>query len=182
MLHQIHHVLPLVKEETGVDIRFLTAIRRIPLTLVKENITSNNYLTEAIQALKVVCKDPYVVGSDFVGEEINDIAELKEHPLSEAGFNSVVCDALRVIGIITLAELVNCSNMQQLITVIDALPVDDKKAFYSACRRANIKISEEIRSGTAESIELIRNNALVFTFDNIFHHCLKLLSFSSASS
>lgn len=77
MLEQIHHILPLVKKETGVDIRFLAAIRRIPLTLVKENIVSNNYLTEAIQALKVVCKDPYVVGSDFVGEEINDIAELK---------------------------------------------------------------------------------------------------------
>lgn len=77
MLEQIHHVLPLVKEETGVDIRFLAAIRRIPLTLVKQNIRSGNYLTEAVQALKVVCKDPYVVGSDFVGEEINDIAELK---------------------------------------------------------------------------------------------------------
>ena len=77
MLEQIHHILPLVKKETGVDIRFLAAIRRIPLTLVKENITSGNYLTEAMQALKVVCKDPYVVGSDFVGEEINDIAELK---------------------------------------------------------------------------------------------------------
>lgn len=77
MLEQIHHILPLVKAETGVDIRFLAAIRRIPLTLVKENIVSNNYLTEAIQALKVVCKDPYVVGSDFVGEEINDIGELK---------------------------------------------------------------------------------------------------------
>ena len=77
MLKQIHHILPIVKKETGVDIRFLAAIRRIPLTLVKQNITSSNYLTEAIQALKVVCKDPYVVGSDFVGEEINDIAELK---------------------------------------------------------------------------------------------------------
>ncbi len=77
MLEQIHHVMPLVKKETGVDIRFLAAIRRIPLTLVKQNIASNSYLTEAIQALKVVCKDPYVVGSDFVGEEINDIAELR---------------------------------------------------------------------------------------------------------
>lgn len=77
MLEQIHRILPLVKEETGVDIRFLAAIRRIPLTLVKENIVSGNYLTEAVQALKVVCRDPYVVGSDFVGEEINDIAELK---------------------------------------------------------------------------------------------------------
>ena len=77
MLAQIHRILPLVKEETGVDIRFLAAIRRIPLTLVKDSITGSNYLTEAVQALKTVCKDPYVVGSDFVGEEISDITELK---------------------------------------------------------------------------------------------------------
>ena len=77
MLAQIHRILPYVKVETGVDIRFLSAIRRIPLTLVKENIVSGNYLTEAMQTLQVVCKDPYVVGSDFVGEEINDIEELK---------------------------------------------------------------------------------------------------------
>ena len=77
MLAQIHRILPLVKEETGVDIRFLAAIRRIPLTLVKDSIAGSDYLTEAVQALKVVCKDPYVVGSDFVGEEISDIGELK---------------------------------------------------------------------------------------------------------
>ena len=34
MLQQIHRMLPLVKKETGVDIRFLAALRRIPLTLV----------------------------------------------------------------------------------------------------------------------------------------------------
>ena len=77
MLAQIHRILPLVKEETGVDIRFLAAIRRIPLTLVKDSIAGSDYLTEAVQALKVVCTDPYVVGSDFVGEEISDIGELK---------------------------------------------------------------------------------------------------------
>ena len=77
MLAQIHRILPLVKEETGVDIRFLAAIRRIPLTLVKDNITAGNYLTEAMQALQVISKDPYVVGSDFVGEEISDIGELR---------------------------------------------------------------------------------------------------------
>lgn len=77
MLGQLHHILPLVKKETGVDIRFLAAIRRIPLTLVKDSIVSGSYLTEAMQALKVVSSDPYVVGSDFVGEEINDIGELK---------------------------------------------------------------------------------------------------------
>ena len=77
MLRQIHHILPLVKAETGVDIRFLAAIRRIPLTLVRDNIITGNYLTDSIQALKTVRKDPYVVGCDFVGEEINDIGELK---------------------------------------------------------------------------------------------------------
>ena len=77
MLASIHRILPLVKEETGVDIRFLAAIRRIPLTLVKDSIAGSDYLTEAVRALKVVCKDPYVVGSDFVGEEISDIGELK---------------------------------------------------------------------------------------------------------
>ena len=77
MLAQLHHILPLVKQETGVDIRFLAAIRRIPLTLVKDSIESGDYLTGAVQALKVVCKDPYVVGSDFVGEEISDIDELR---------------------------------------------------------------------------------------------------------
>lgn len=30
-----------------------------------------------MSVLKIVSKDPYVVGSDFVGEEINDINELK---------------------------------------------------------------------------------------------------------
>ncbi len=77
LLKQIHHILPLAKKETGVDIRFLAAIRRIPLTLVRDDIQSANYLTEAMSVLKIVSKDPYVVGSDFVGEEINDISELK---------------------------------------------------------------------------------------------------------
>ena len=77
MLKQLHHILPLAKKETGVDIRFLAAIRRIPLTLVRDDIQSANYLTEAMSVLKIVSKDPYVVGSDFVGEEINDISELK---------------------------------------------------------------------------------------------------------
>ena len=77
MLGQVHRILPLVKQETGVDIRFLAAIRRIPLTLVKDSIRAGDYLKEAMEALKVVCRDPYVVGSDFVGEEITDIGELK---------------------------------------------------------------------------------------------------------
>lgn len=76
----------------------------------------------------------------------NDITELKAHSLAEVGFDSVVCDALRVIGIVSLAELVNCNNMQQLITVVDGFSAENKKSFYSICRKANIRISEEMRN------------------------------------
>ena len=76
-LDDIHYILPLVEKETGVKIRFLAALRRIPLTIVKDDITSNDYLKENLAVLKAVAKDPYVVGSDFVGEEINDINDLR---------------------------------------------------------------------------------------------------------
>lgn len=39
--------------------------------------TSSNYLRENLNILKAISKSPYVVGSDFIGEEINDISELK---------------------------------------------------------------------------------------------------------
>ena len=77
MLEQVHQVMPQIEKETGVKIRFLAAIRRIPLTIIKDQIPSNNYLKENIDVLKAVAKSPYVVGSDFIGEEINDITELK---------------------------------------------------------------------------------------------------------
>ncbi len=68
--------MPQIEKETGVKIRFLVAIRRIPLTIIKDNLTNQNYLRENLNVLKAVSKSPYVVGSDFIGEEINDISEL----------------------------------------------------------------------------------------------------------
>ena len=91
----------------------------------------------------------------------NDITELKAHALVDIGFDSVVCDALRVISIITLADLVNCRNMQQLVTVIDSLPKENKKTFYSVCRRANIRISEEM-----QNVPRIEQNGEKKTFVN----------------
>lgn len=76
-LKEIHEIMPKITEETGVVIRFLAALRRIPLTIVKDNINTSNYFMENLQVLKAVAMDPYVAGSDFVGEEINDILELK---------------------------------------------------------------------------------------------------------
>ena len=76
-LEEIHDIVPKIEKETGVILRFLVAIRRIPLTIIKDNIVSSSYLKENLNVLRVVSKSPYVVGSDFVGEEINDITELK---------------------------------------------------------------------------------------------------------
>ena len=74
MLEEIHSIMPLIEKETGVQIRFLIGIRRIPLTIIKDQKTSNTYLRENINVLRAVAKSPYVVGSDFIGEEINDIS------------------------------------------------------------------------------------------------------------
>ena len=76
LLEELDEIMPQIEKETGVKIRFLVAIRRIPLTIIKDNLTSENYLRENLNVLKAVSKSPYVVGSDFIGEEINDISEL----------------------------------------------------------------------------------------------------------
>ncbi|MBR1759432.1 MAG: adenosine deaminase [Lachnospiraceae bacterium] len=76
MLAQVHEVMPKITEETGVTLRFLAALRRIPLTIVKDNIVSGDYFRENLQVLRAVASDPYVAGSDIVGEEITDIRDL----------------------------------------------------------------------------------------------------------
>ena len=76
-LEEIHEVMPKIEEDTGVKIRFLAAIRRIPLIITSDQEANSSYLRENLDVIKVVAKSPYVVGSDFIGEEINDITELK---------------------------------------------------------------------------------------------------------
>ena len=77
LLEEVHQIMPYIEKETGVRIRFLVAMRRIPLTIIKDQIIEGNYLRENLDVLKTVSKSPYVVGSDFIGEEINDISDLK---------------------------------------------------------------------------------------------------------
>ena len=76
MLAEVHAVMPAVIAETGVTVRFLAGIRRIPLTIVKDNIAPASYLAENLQVLRAVAADPYVAGSDILGEEINDIRDI----------------------------------------------------------------------------------------------------------
>lgn len=77
MLKEVHEVMPHIYRETGVMLRFLAALRRIPLTIVKDQITPSDYLAKNIEVLQATALDPYVAGCDFVGEEINDIITLK---------------------------------------------------------------------------------------------------------
>ena len=78
VLRQIHAVMPAVTAETGVLLRFLAAIRRTPLTIVRDRVAPDDYLAENLRVLRAVAADPYVAGSDIVGEEINDILELRK--------------------------------------------------------------------------------------------------------
>ena len=76
-LRQIHEIMPSVTRETGVMLRFLAGIRRIPLTIIRDRITPNDYLADNLQILRTIAADPYVAGSDIIGEEINNILELR---------------------------------------------------------------------------------------------------------
>lgn len=75
-LKEIHDILPTIEQETDVKLRFLAAIRRVWLT-PKDTTDGLNELRENLDVLKAVSKSPYVVGSDIIGEEINDISEFK---------------------------------------------------------------------------------------------------------
>ncbi|MCR4706982.1 MAG: adenosine deaminase [Clostridiales bacterium] len=76
-LREIHEILPAAERETGVLLRFLAGIRRIPLTIVKDHVTPDDYLRENLRCLRAVAGDPYVAGCDILGEEISDIRELR---------------------------------------------------------------------------------------------------------
>ena len=76
MLAQVHAVMPAITKETGVLLRFLAAIRRIPLTIVKDQVETGDYFRENLETLRSIIADPYVAGSDIIGEELNDIRDI----------------------------------------------------------------------------------------------------------
>ena len=76
-LREIHEIMPEITRETGVLLRFLAGIRRVPLTIIRDRVTPNDYLADNLQILRAIAGDPYVAGSDIIGEEINNILELR---------------------------------------------------------------------------------------------------------
>ena len=77
MLMQVHQAMPAITAETGVVIRFLAAIRRIPLTILRDSATAFEDTLRQLSVIRAVADDPYMAGSDIIGEEINDIRELR---------------------------------------------------------------------------------------------------------
>ena len=76
MLREVHELMPKVTAETGVTLRFLAAIRRIPLTIIRDKATAQEDIRGQLRVIRAIAADPYVAGSDIIGEEINDIREL----------------------------------------------------------------------------------------------------------
>lgn len=70
ILKELHEILPKIEEETNVKLRFLGSLSR---TLMTEK-----QLKEGVDVIKVAAKSPYIVGSDIIGEEINDIRNFKQ--------------------------------------------------------------------------------------------------------
>lgn len=69
-LTQIHEIMPIIEEETGVHIRFLVAASRTLFT--------DEQLRECPAVIKAVSKSPYVVGMDLIGEEINNVTDFTD--------------------------------------------------------------------------------------------------------
>lgn len=70
ILKELHNILPKIEKETNVKLRFLGSLSR---TLMTEQ-----QLKEGIDVLKALAKSPYIVGSDIIGEEINDVRNFKQ--------------------------------------------------------------------------------------------------------
>ena len=105
-LAEMHRILPKAQEETGVMLRFLAGIRRTPLTIVKDNIAPSDYLKENLRVLQAVADDPYVAGCDILGEEINDINELKPF------LREVVALSGRVPGFVIRIHAGECDSLK----------------------------------------------------------------------
>lgn len=70
ILKELHEIVPKIEADTGVKLRFLGSLSR--------TLMSEQQLKEGVDVLKVAAKSPYIVGSDIIGEEINDIRNFKQ--------------------------------------------------------------------------------------------------------
>lgn len=70
ILKELHEIVPKIEADTNVKLRFLGSLSRTLMT--------QRQLKEGVDVLKVAAKSSYIVGSDIIGEEINDIRNFKQ--------------------------------------------------------------------------------------------------------
>lgn len=162
LLQEIHDIFPEIEKETGVKIRFLLAIRRIPLTIIKDQITSSTYLKENINVLKAVARSPYVVGSDFIGEEINDIGDLQ--PVIEEIVKYIKKEDKDFTIRIHAGENDSLrDNVRKSILCVKEALVEGQK--MPRCRIGHGLYSEDLESEPGkELIELMKETGVVIEF------------------
>ena len=58
LLGQIHACMPAITEETGVVLRFLASFRRIPLTIVRDQVEPQRVVQDQVRTLRAIACDP----------------------------------------------------------------------------------------------------------------------------
>lgn len=76
-LKVIHDAMPQIEKDTGVQLRFLVSIPR--------NL-SDGAIAERVEKYKLIAADPYIVGVDLIGYEMNKTSHLETHLQNLASF------------------------------------------------------------------------------------------------
>ena len=154
ILQELHEILPKIEKETGVKLRFLGSFSR---TLMTEE-----QLKEGIDVLKVAAKSPYIVGSDIIGEEINDICNFKQL-IKELVEFAVEQDDGFTIRIHAGENDSLRSNVQKSIEcILDAVPEGKK---MPKCRLGHGLYGIDVNTKQGQKIiEIMKENGVILEF------------------
>jgi adenosine deaminase len=154
ILQELHEILPVIEKETGVKLRFLGSFSR---TLMTEE-----QLKEGIDVLKVAAKSPYIVGSDIIGEEINDICNFKQL-LTELVEFAVEQDDGFTIRVHAGENDSLRSNVQKSIEcILDAVPKGKK---MPKCRLGHGLYGIDVNTEQGKNIiKVMKENGVVLEF------------------
>ncbi len=181
LLGQIHACMPAITEETGVVLRFLASFRRIPLTIVRDQVEPQRVVQDQVRTLRAIACDPYVAGSDIIGEEINDIRDLqplirelvsiaKDHPGFVIRIHAGENDSLKN----NVAESLRC--VKEALSPGQAMPaMRIGHGLYTANLHSRLgrKLIEDLReSGTVLEFQLT-SNVRLNNLSILRHHPLR---------
>ena len=154
ILQQLHEILPEIEDETGVKLRFLGSFSRTLMT--------DEQLKEGIDVLKVAARSPYIVGSDIIGEEINDIYNFKQ-VIKELVEYAVQRDDGFTIRIHAGENDSFRSNVEKAIEcVIDSVPEGKK---VPRCRLGHGLYGVDVHTKHGqEIIQIMKKNGVILEF------------------